>query len=437
MRISKESLAFLFIISTQSASAQWIVERNDSLMSFQQILFTDSLRGYIASYHAIYVDSLNSYVGGGSVLRTTAGGADWVEAMTGDTRLTSSVSVAGKFVWASTDLGKLYCSQDSGKSFVLKYTNESQYDFHTVFFVDSLTGWLIGNGPLSWPVTGEIILHTTDGGVTWIEQYKTVEPPSTPGHLFQGFFVDSLHGWVAHQYYMMHTFNGGKDWLGQSLNAAPDLFSVFALDTSRVWGVGEDSHGFITFSKDGGQHWMKSNTSMSSSVLSVFFADSSNGWVCCSDGTIARSTDGGKNWINQLSNISSKLASIFFTGQSTGWAVGDHGIILHTTNGGGATSVCAENSSPVGWFLGQNLPNPFNPTTRIQYSVAIRSVVDVKVYNVLGQLVKRLFEGSKEAGSYSIDFNGSDLPSGTYIYRLTASNGQFSFTQSREMVLLK
>jgi len=176
---------------------------------------------------------------------------------------------------------------------------------------------------------------------------------------------------------------------------------------------------------------------MSSSVLSVFFADSSNGWVCCSDGTIARSTDGGKNWINQLSNISSKLASIFFTSQSTGWAVGDHGIILHTTNGGGATSVRAENSSPVRWFLGQNFPNPFNPTTRIQYSVAIRSVVDVKVYNVLGQLVKRLLEGSKEAGSYSIDFNGTDLPSGTYIYTLTASNGKSSFTKSREMVLLK
>ncbi len=83
--------------------------------------------------------------------------------------------------------------------------------------------------------------------------------------------------------------------------------------------------------------------------------------------------------------------------------------------------------------LSQNYPNPFNPTTLIKYSVAERSNVSLKVYDVLGNEVATLVNTSKEAGSYQVNFDASKLSSGVYIYTLNAGN----YTQSKKMLLMK
>ena len=83
--------------------------------------------------------------------------------------------------------------------------------------------------------------------------------------------------------------------------------------------------------------------------------------------------------------------------------------------------------------LEQNFPNPFNPSTVISYSLPSASYVNLIIYNTLGQIVKVLENGSKNAGNYSVNFNASDLASGIYFYKLEA--GQFS--QVKKMALLK
>jgi hypothetical protein len=83
--------------------------------------------------------------------------------------------------------------------------------------------------------------------------------------------------------------------------------------------------------------------------------------------------------------------------------------------------------------LQQNYPNPFNPSTEIKYSVPEKSTVSLKVYNVLGQEVASLFQGERQAGEYSVNFNASQLASGVYFYRLEA--GAFSIT--KKMILMK
>ncbi len=83
--------------------------------------------------------------------------------------------------------------------------------------------------------------------------------------------------------------------------------------------------------------------------------------------------------------------------------------------------------------LDQNYPNPFNPTTLIKYSVAERSNVSLKVYDVLGNEVTTLVNTSKDAGSYQVNFDASKLSSGVYIYTLNAGN----YTQSKKMLLMK
>ena len=83
--------------------------------------------------------------------------------------------------------------------------------------------------------------------------------------------------------------------------------------------------------------------------------------------------------------------------------------------------------------LSQNYPNPFNPTTKINFSIPKSGLVTLKVYNVLGKEVASLVNEVKNAGSYAVDFDGSELTSGTYFYRIEAGD----FTDVKKMILLK
>jgi len=97
------------------------------------------------------------------------------------------------------------------------------------------------------------------------------------------------------------------------------------------------------------------------------------------------------------------------------------------------TSVTEEGSLFTDYSLSQNYPNPFNPSTSIQYSVSNGQYVSLKVYDVLGTEVATLVNEEKPQGTYEVEFDGTDLPSGIYIYRLTSG----SFTASKKLVLLK
>lgn len=83
--------------------------------------------------------------------------------------------------------------------------------------------------------------------------------------------------------------------------------------------------------------------------------------------------------------------------------------------------------------LEQNYPNPFNPSTKISYTIPQRSNVKLRVYNMLAQLEAELVNDSQEAGHYQVIFNGSNLPSGTYFYKLEAGK----FVQVKKFLLVK
>jgi DUF1680 family protein len=83
--------------------------------------------------------------------------------------------------------------------------------------------------------------------------------------------------------------------------------------------------------------------------------------------------------------------------------------------------------------LYQNYPNPFNSTTQINYSVPKNSNLAIKVYNLLGQEIKTLFEGYRLQGNYSATFDASGLSSGIYLYKMTADN----FADIKKTILLR
>jgi hypothetical protein len=86
-----------------------------------------------------------------------------------------------------------------------------------------------------------------------------------------------------------------------------------------------------------------------------------------------------------------------------------------------------------GFTLNQNYPNPFNPGTVINYTLPERSFVSLKVYDILGREIKTIVSRIEEAGSYRVYFDGSDLPSGVYIYSLETGGVKLS----RKMLLMK
>ncbi len=83
--------------------------------------------------------------------------------------------------------------------------------------------------------------------------------------------------------------------------------------------------------------------------------------------------------------------------------------------------------------LFQNYPNPFNPTTTIQYAIPKSEHVTIKVYDELGKEVSSLVNENKEAGQYRVNFNGSNLASGIYYYRIAAGD----FSEVKKLMLLK
>jgi len=115
-------------------------------------------------------------------------------------------------------------------------------------------------------------------------------------------------------------------------------------------------------------------------------------------------------------------------------------IMLNNGSGGFTTDVDEDNNVLLSnrFNLSNNYPNPFNPSTIIQYSLSTRSHVSITVFNILGQKIKTLVDGTRSVGEYKISWNGIDskgraVPSGIYFYQIKADN----FIDTKKMLLMK
>ena len=100
-----------------------------------------------------------------------------------------------------------------------------------------------------------------------------------------------------------------------------------------------------------------------------------------------------------------------------------------------STAVSKENEriEVVEFTLSQNYPNPFNPSTNISFELPQAGLVQLKIYNLLGQEVANLVDGRMNSGNHTVNFDASQLSSGVYIYRLVAGNQSIT----KKMMLIK
>lgn len=97
------------------------------------------------------------------------------------------------------------------------------------------------------------------------------------------------------------------------------------------------------------------------------------------------------------------------------------------------TGIEDEYLTPKEYALEQNYPNPFNPTTKIRFRIAEAGFTSIKIYNLLGQEVAVLLDEFMNPGTYDLNFDGTNLSSGIYLYRIRVNN----FSASKKMILMK
>jgi hypothetical protein len=93
------------------------------------------------------------------------------------------------------------------------------------------------------------------------------------------------------------------------------------------------------------------------------------------------------------------------------------------------------NTVPESYSLYQNYPNPFNPVTKIKFEIPANSVGQtfLSVYDILGREVQILVNEKLQPGTYDVSFDGGNLNSGTYFYKLSTGN----FAETKKMVIVK
>jgi len=132
-----------------------------------------------------------------------------------------------------------------------------------------------------------------------------------------------------------------------------------------------------------------------------------------------------------ISAIADSIGNIFITGSSTGIGTNVDVVTLKYSQNVGITQIST--SIPDKHLLMQNYPNPFNPITTINFLIPKNTFVKIKVFDIRGKDICTLVNENLNAGSYKVDFDGSNYPSGIYYYEIKTDN----FRETKKMIFLK
>jgi photosystem II stability/assembly factor-like uncharacterized protein len=159
------------------------------------------------------------------------------------------------------------------------------------------------------------------------------KPQKLYDDLFSVIFSTEKDGWTCGRWgTILHTSDGGKTWVCQNSGVDYSLSSIFFVDSKHGWAVGDE--GTIIHTQDGGKNWDKQKSPVSLVLMDVYFATPTKGWIVTEQTHILYTDNGGKTWGIQFKDKDFILKAISFCDQLNGWAVGEYGYIYHTKNGG-------------------------------------------------------------------------------------------------------
>ncbi len=373
----------------------------------------------------------------GKLLMTMNGGSNWdsVISPTNNT-LTSVFILDSNIILASGDGRTIIKSTNSGITWYRITNISTGFNLNQICFPDKLTGYVASSEG--------VILKSTNSGESWFD----LNHPYPFVHSFNSlFFLNAHTGYVVGEgdiprSPIIKTTNGGLNWVRQESSTTSSLTGVKFInpDTGLISG----SFSYIRRTINGGINWIFINNGAIYTLLGISFSSNEIVYMVGGNGAIIKSTNGGLNWFNLVSGTTEHLVGVYFLNQLTGYAVGVNGTILKTTTGGVVGINVLSNELPENFSLKQNYPNPFNPITQIEFSIAKNnSFVKLEVFDNNGKDIGILVNQVLAAGTYKVDFNGGNLASGTYLYRIEVnstnpnSSADKNFVQTKRMVLLK
>ena len=239
----------------------------------------------------------------------------------------------------TTDGGKTWVRQGSA-------TEIPDYDVNDIRAMDPLTAWAVaGSG------TGGAILRTRDGGITWVQQ------KATPLGLDGIGVVDGNTAWaVGKNGTILRTSDGGSTWTAQDSGTTAGLFVVAALDAMNAWIVGDTDSGYavILRTTDGGATWSRQGTNSikNAGFIDVSAVDTSTAWAVGTQTTVLKTVDGGVTWSYQQyreGNASAHVNGVCAFDRLRVWTAEDFDTIGSTADGGATWN---EQTAPVrGYYL--------------------------------------------------------------------------------------
>ncbi len=382
--------------------------------------------------------------------------------------------------WFCGQFGILSKTTNSGINWIHVPTSNN-YNHNCIFFINENTGW-VGLGTYFSTYYRGFILKTTTGGNTWVadtlpEEYNIVSKIT---------FINLTTGWASAKG-VYKTTNAGLTWSRYFVQgyeiydirsiSFPDLNTGYCSGTFYNNYTGE-RRDIISKSTNGGLNWqiIRQESSFSGSYRSYYdlqFLDNNTGYLCGNppikttnggnswfnimENTIyysmhfinsntgwfgkwdysAITTNGGTSWVNQTISALTLFHGIYFVNETTGWGVGlntaSYPKVFRTTSGGFTGIQPISTEIPKQFSLSQNYPNPFNPMTKLKFQMSKGAFAKLTVFDVLGREVATLVNEQLQPGTYEVDFDGSNLPSGVYYYKLETE----TFTETKKMVLIK
>jgi len=416
------------ILHTTDGGAHWRSQGcNANLcLNLSDVCFADNNNGWA-------VGLVHNY--GTGFLHTTNAGLTWTaqeccSLATGD-QLYYLSAVDASHAWAAGHQTIVHTT-DGGASWSIQQ-NVEDHQFTAIKFIDPLNGWICGGCTNQF--RHGFIWHTTDGGGTWTEQFAAdsgwVEGLNIIGDRI-GWAFTSLG--LDDRNYLLQTTDAGQHWNYWTSPSRVEFCQVVFPDSLNGWVAARETTDLhrsrLYQTTDGGVSWSERRFN-DQITIPIAFSDALHGWMSVNPDSVSHTSDGGLTW--QTTSLGDTLWPALFctTPNGDGWCLAHGGIYHHS-----ATILPAAQPGfiprPSSFSL-SSFPNPFNPTTTLEYTVPSSGRVSLTICDLTGRSVQTLTDRVLPAGSYRATFNGSTLPSGVYFARLQGKN----FSTTQKLMLLK
>lgn len=407
-------LFLLFTLNTNNCVSQWI-QMSDGMGTNIPIDYIVSAGNYI---FAQTVGDRSSNL----IYFTTNLGTSWTNtgwSLPGNDDV-HSLAVIGTNLYAGTSggtSGAVWLSTNYGSSW--SKTSLMNQDVLTLAYIDNA----LYAGTWCSPGTYGTY-RSTDNGSSWI-YCGLGENDKIPysfgkinGYLLAGTNHDGIY----------YSTNNGGNWTHSSLDHGQ--IRTFSNLGNKVF-AGTDSSG-IYMSSNNGISWVQSglNNKFVFSVITngnILFASVTNGGVY-------KSTDNGISWIQKSEGFSSGIIITKLIIYNNYIFAGSYGQSVWRRPLIDIIGIQKINSEiPSSFSLSQNYPNPFNPKTIINFQMPKSNYVKLIVYDAMGREVSTLVNEKLNPGTYEVEWNASNFPSGIYFYKLQTE----SLSKTKKMILVK